>query len=395
MELMSSERTAGGGYRPFFGLDNNQGWHIFKIFATLIWRRKNILTQNLNNRLECKPLGNVLPAAKHLPELGSRELQSFQSLLLGLFSSDVALLLGVDKVERRDRGNTELRSMLLGEVLRVVWPVEVIAGDGALGTSHVASNDEVGAPEVLANHHVLDRLTGSSHVHGVREVVPPDPGVLSLLRQAHVGLVANGSGDVVCLGGSAGGVHKDNALRPNLRSIKRASEELVVSAMNGVPALEGNDVLVIGKVLPDLSWSPARELADGEVEALKTSTTIIRSTLSGNHQDSGMLKGGHSVALLALVHLVRPVTILDRKHSDVAVSLLQQHLLPWHKVLVVGVKDDREAEEKTTGQPHVVDHLLVGLLIHEPIQRRQTAVDDQLHVAQLTISELMLEVARS
>eukprot|EP00960_Hanusia_phi_P020674 608904-Hanusia_phi.AAC.3 len=61
---MSSERTAGGGYRPFFGLDNNQGWHIFKIFATLIWRRKNILTQNLNNRLECKPLGNVLPAVK-------------------------------------------------------------------------------------------------------------------------------------------------------------------------------------------------------------------------------------------------------------------------------------------------------------------------------------------
>mmetsp|Transcript_9572 Transcript_9572/g.32041 ORF Transcript_9572/g.32041 Transcript_9572/m.32041 type:complete len:284 (+) Transcript_9572:254-1105(+) len=283
--------------------------------------------------------------------------------------------------------------MLLGEVLSIVRTVEVIASDRALGTGHVAADDEVSATEVLADHHVLDGLTRSSHVHRVGKVVPSDPGVLGLLRQAHVCLVANGSRDVVSLGGATGWMHEDNTFRTDFRSIESASEELVMSTMNGISALECNNILVIRKVGPNLSRSPARELTDWEVEALKTSTTIESSTLSGNHQDTGMLQRCDSIALLALVNLVWLKTILNGENSDVTVSLLQQHFLSWNKIIAVGVEYDGEAEEKTTRQPHVINNLLVGLLVHEPVQWRKSTIDDQLYVAKLTISKLVLKVA--
>lgn len=44
-------------------------------------------------------------------------------------------------------------------VLCIVGAVEVITGYAALGAGHVSTDDEVGAPEVLADHHVLHRLS--------------------------------------------------------------------------------------------------------------------------------------------------------------------------------------------------------------------------------------------
>jgi hypothetical protein len=114
-----------------------------------------LLTENLNNRLEGEPLRDVIATAQHLPELGARELLLVEALSLGLLSSDVALLLGVDEVEGRHGDHAELRAVLLGEVLGVVGAVEVLAGDAALGASHVTADDEVCATEVLADHHVL------------------------------------------------------------------------------------------------------------------------------------------------------------------------------------------------------------------------------------------------
>lgn len=43
-------------------------------------------------------------------------------------------------------------------LLCIVRPVEVIPRHAALGAGHVPTDDEVGAPEVLADHHVLHGL---------------------------------------------------------------------------------------------------------------------------------------------------------------------------------------------------------------------------------------------
>lgn len=43
-------------------------------------------------------------------------------------------------------------------LLRIVRSVEVVPCNRALRAGHIPSNDEVRAPEVLADHHVLDGL---------------------------------------------------------------------------------------------------------------------------------------------------------------------------------------------------------------------------------------------
>ena len=60
--------------------------------------------------------------------------------------------------------------------LRVVRAVEVLPRERALGPGHVAPDDEVRAPVVAADEHVLDGLAGARHVHRVRKVRPPEGG---------------------------------------------------------------------------------------------------------------------------------------------------------------------------------------------------------------------------
>lgn len=88
---------------------------------------------------------------------------------------------------------------LVGGVLCVVGAVEVLAAEAALGAGHVAADDEVGAPVVAADDHVLDGLTGASHVHGVRQVRPAELRIVHLRCQHLVRPEANDAGDVIVL----------------------------------------------------------------------------------------------------------------------------------------------------------------------------------------------------
>ena len=60
----------------------------------------------------------------------------------------------------------------------------------------------------------------------------------------------------------------------------------------------------------------------------------------------------------------------------------------------VGVKDDREAEEVAVREAHLHHDVLVDILGHEPSERREATVHDELNVAQLAVRELVNEVAR-
>merc|ERR1719199_1858371 len=102
--------------------------------------------QHLDDRLEGKPLGDLVAGAEHLAELGARELLHLEALLLGVVGSQVLKLLLVadaHEVERRDGHHAELLRVGLGEVLRLEGAVEVLAVDRRLGARHVAPDDEV------------------------------------------------------------------------------------------------------------------------------------------------------------------------------------------------------------------------------------------------------------
>merc|ERR1719326_591065 len=50
------------------------------------------------------------------------------------------------------------------------------------------------------------------------------------------------------------------------------------------------------------------------------------------------------------------------------------------EVLRVRVEDDGQREHQTGRQLHAADHRLVGLLVHEPVERREAAVAEELDV---------------
>lgn len=54
--------------------------------------------------------------------------------------------LGVGDVQRGDGLHVELFCVFAGHVLGIVRPVEVLPGEAALGSRHVAPDDEVSAP---------------------------------------------------------------------------------------------------------------------------------------------------------------------------------------------------------------------------------------------------------
>ena len=163
------------------------------------WTSLDVFPQDFDNALEGKPFRNVLSSSEHLSELGSRQLLDCQVLRLGFVGGDVSLFLSVDQVQGRNGGDTQLLGVGLCGVLGIVGTVVVLSGDGRLGSGHITSNDEVCATEVLSDNHVLDGLTGSGHVHGVRKVFPEYTGVGSLFLQDLVSLVSNSSGDIVGL----------------------------------------------------------------------------------------------------------------------------------------------------------------------------------------------------
>ena len=82
---------------------------------------------------------------------------------------------------------------------------------------HVAADDEVGGTEILPDDHVLDGFPGPSHLHGVREVRPPEVLtrpllVLGLLLQDFIGLDSRGPVDVAGLGRATGRVHEHDGV---------------------------------------------------------------------------------------------------------------------------------------------------------------------------------------
>eukprot|EP00420_Gonyaulax_spinifera_P001325 CAMPEP_0197944002 /NCGR_PEP_ID=MMETSP1439-20131203/125194_1 /TAXON_ID=66791 /ORGANISM="Gonyaulax spinifera, Strain CCMP409" /LENGTH=317 /DNA_ID=CAMNT_0043567257 /DNA_START=62 /DNA_END=1014 /DNA_ORIENTATION=+ len=199
--------------------------------------------------------------------------------LLALFVFGIMLGPHVHHVLVVGHGDPELSRVLLAGLLRVVGPVEVVARDGALRARHVAADDEVRGAVVLTDDHVLDRLTRPCHLHAVREVRPPEHGILlfSLLAERLVGRDADNAVDVARLGGATSGVHKENRV---LDIALGALEELKVCTVDGVPVLEGHNLLALGQHLAHLPRRLHRIAESRAREAMQPSSHIVSTLLS-------------------------------------------------------------------------------------------------------------------
>mmetsp|Transcript_22550 Transcript_22550/g.40641 ORF Transcript_22550/g.40641 Transcript_22550/m.40641 type:complete len:321 (+) Transcript_22550:377-1339(+) len=244
------------------------------------------------------------------------------------------------------------------------------------------------ASEVFTDHHVLDGLPGSGHVHAVWQVFPSGTVVFGLLLQNLVGLVSDNSRDIIGLGRSAGGVNKNDSVLANEGIVERTREKLVVSPVHGVTALEGDDIDVIGKGLTDLGGGLAWEITHGKVQSGNFSSHVILSTLGSNHERAGVLDLGGSVALQAFVGLVGEELVGEFDRGDVAISVLEEDLVSRLKILVVGIEDDGEAEDEAGGEFDVVDDVLVGRFVHESVERGEGSVHEELDITKLTGAQL-------
>jgi len=354
-----------------------------------------VFTKYAYNRFECEPFRDVLSSSEHLAEFGSRKLLDLKSISLCLLISYVSLLFSVYKVERRNRGYSELLRHLVSNILCVVSTIVILSGDGGLGSSHITSYNEMCASEILTDHHVLNSFTGSSHVHGVRKVFPEGTGVLGLFLQYNISLVTNISRDIVCLGRSASRVYKYNSALSYTLVIKSTGEELIMSTVHRVTALECNNILIVRKSCTNLSRGLAREITNWSVKPSYLSSHVVFTTLGSNHKSSRVLNFGSSITLEALNGLVRDELVGELNSCNRGVSILKKNSHTRLKILRVSIEYNRKSEDKSVFKLHLLNNRFVSCLVHESSKRGESSVHDELNVTKLTRSKLDLSSTRS
>ena len=185
--------------------------------------------------------------------------------------------------------------------------------------------------------------------------------------------------------------------RPRRRSrrVERAGEELVVRPVDGVTALERDDVLTRGEHGAHLGGVAHGNSRSGRRETLDLAADVVLAALHGDHGHAGVLDGGGTVAHLRLQGLVGLPLGLDGDDADVLALVLEQHLVANLGVLAGGVEDDGHAKEKVAaGQAHLLDAVSVHVLVHEARERAEATHGEQLDVARVPVGELEGAVAR-
>mmetsp|Transcript_10419 Transcript_10419/g.17489 ORF Transcript_10419/g.17489 Transcript_10419/m.17489 type:complete len:210 (+) Transcript_10419:448-1077(+) len=208
----------------------------------------------------------------------------------------------------------------------------------------------MGAAEVLSDHHVVNRFSGTRHVHRVGEVSPfrllASRRVLGLVLQDLVRLKAYGAWNVLLLGGTASWVYQHDCVLVHVWRVERTREELVVGAVDRVAALESDHISIIGQHLASLRRSSTRKIAYRHVKALDGAPDVTRAALHGDHAHAGVLDGGSPIAIEALKWFIRYPFGGHSHQRHVGALVGKQELAADHDLVVACVHDHRQAEYK-------------------------------------------------
>merc|ERR1719183_2679354 len=220
------------------------------------------IPQNLNDIWECEPLRDLGAGPEAVSEFCPRQLGNLQLFTFrfwfGHVPSLVALLANVHHVGVINHFDSEFVGMFLSHLLCLVSSIKVFACKSALRTGHVSSDDEMGGAKIFADDHVLDRLTRSSHLHGIRQIRPTeriaDPLLVRLLfLHDFVCFDACRAIDVTRLSGSACRVHKNDRIFNIMHGV---NEQLKVCLVYRIPVLECNNLLSSRQRLSHLHGGP-------------------------------------------------------------------------------------------------------------------------------------------
>jgi hypothetical protein len=183
-------------------------------------------------------------------------------------------------------------------------------------------------------------------------------------------------------------VHKNDTALSDQRIIESTGEKLVVSTVDRVTALEGNDILVIRELGTDFGGGLAWEITGRKVQSSDLSSHVVLSTLGGNHQTSRVLQFRGSVDRTALHSLVGLVLVSELDSSNGEIALLEHNGGSRLKGLVIGIKNDGKTENGTIGKSGILHNAIVSGFVHESSNRRESTVHDKFDITKLTVRSL-------
>jgi hypothetical protein len=303
----------------------------------------------------------------------SRDVQSLDTLLhlvLGL------VLVRVGEVGHLLEGHdldAELVPVLLDGVLCIVGAVEVNALGVLARTGVVTANNEVGRTVVLADDGVPDGLAGTTHAHGKGQQGEDSHAVgvagHQRLVDADTGEVVNVAG----LGETDHGVDEDVGLAGSCS----ADRQLTMSAVHGVPRLEGDDLLPaqLVEVQAQLGGRVAQTdivVVLQAVNSLKLAAHVelVRSVEEVLDCRMRLVVGAKDVG--GLLDLVGSVDVFDGDDGEVAVVAevaqrnaragLDAYLIDG---LLRDIESDGHGKEVAIGETVLGHDALVVLLVQE------------------------------
>ena len=135
--------------------------------------------------------------------------------------------------------------------------------------------------------------------------------------------------------------------------------------MDGVAALEGHHVLVLGDRGAHLGGGAAGEHSLRQLQTLERAAQVEAAALRGDHLDGRVLQGSGAVAAEGLTGFVGLPAALDREHRQLLPLVGEQKAITEGDRGVVGVEDDRQTEQQAGAGAVLGHHGLVVLLMHE------------------------------
>ena len=304
---------------------------------------------------------------------------------MGMYSGPV---LDVNHEPERDHLDAQLILVLAHQLLRVVRPVKGRPTGVVPGAGMIPPHNQVGAPMVLPDDGMPERLLRARHPH--REIEQR-----KLDRELRVGaqksLIAPDPREVVYVAGL--GHAYDGMDQEICADLLRGPErQLLMGTVYGVSGLECDDPPPSQpcEVVTELQRRAAK-LAEIVVarglDTLDAAPYVHGVRLLQSVCGARVLRIGRTEHLLGLLHPVGTPDLFDverRKHDALGVTKSEGGSgLESFRARFVDIQGDGNRPERSVRQPHALTHAPVIARRHESAERRKTAVHEQLEVAHL------------